>query len=181
MTGWAQAFRFAVRQDSPPCNGLALLDAEASDEPYVPPLPPGLSGSRSGSTRGAISAEFHTCDGNPEPAVLLHLFFQVVEESAFKLRDSATTQTGHVHMLARRLALVKMLLALEVHQIEFINQAMSLQKSQGPIDRDAIDFWLLLLCLAQNLCCIEMAVGGLYDAKNHAALPRHANAARREF
>jgi len=161
---------------------LALVHAEASDAYAVrPAFTPGLSRSRSGPTRGAISAEFHTCNGNLEPAVLLHLFFQVVEESAFKLPDSATTQTGDVHMLARRLALVKMLLALEMHQIEFINQPMSLQKSQGPIDRDAIDFWLLLLRLAQNLCGIEMAAGGLYDAQNRTALPRHANAARREF
>jgi len=90
------------------------------------PLPSGASRSRSGSTRGAISADFHACDGNLEAAVLLHLFFQVVEESAFELRDSATTQTGHVHVLARCFALVKMFLTLEMHQIEFINQSMSL-------------------------------------------------------
>jgi hypothetical protein len=152
-----RAGNLRARWGNAPGNGLAILDAETSNAcAYILPLPFGLPRSRSGSTRGAISSEFHTRDGNPEPTVLLHLFFQVVEESTFKLRDSATTQTRHVHRLARRLTLVKTLLALEMHQIEFINQAVSLQESQGPIDRDANDFWLLLLRLAQYLCCIEM-------------------------
>ncbi len=91
------------------------------------------------SASGAIAPDFHACDGNLESAFLLHLFLQAVKKSALKLRYSSTTQAGHVDMLARGLALVKMFLALQVHEIEFVNQAVPFQKTESSIDGDAID------------------------------------------
>src|SRR5438477_12622732 len=74
-----------------------------------------------GAALGAVAADLQSADNDVETALALNLAFEPVEEVAFELRNFATAQTGHVDVIAMRAAFVEMLLALHVHEVEFVN------------------------------------------------------------
>ena len=76
---------------------------------------------RGGAALAAIATNLQTTDHDVKPAVALNLSFQAVEQVAFKLGDLAATKAGHVNMIALRTALVKVLLALQVHEVQFVH------------------------------------------------------------
>src|SRR5690349_2731103 len=95
-----------------------------------------------------------------ELTVALDLSFQTVEQIALELRNVAATQASHVDMIALRPSLVIMFLALHMHQIEFIHEALAFEKVERAVHRDPIDGGIELARLAQNLAGIEMLFGG---------------------
>jgi hypothetical protein len=111
----------------------------------------------------------------------LNLPFEAVEKIAFEFSDLAATKAGHVDVVALRAAFVKMFLSLHVHEIEFVDQAVALQQSEGAIYGDAVDLGIELAGLAQDLAGIEMLFGGFDDAEDGATLMGHAQAARHQF
>jgi hypothetical protein len=68
-----------------------------------------------------------------------------------------------------------------MHQVEFVNQSVPLQQSEGAINRDPVDLRIKPAGASQQLAGIEVLFGGFHDAKNGAALAGHAQAARHEF
>lgn len=54
-------------------------------------------------------------------AIPLDLPFETIEQIAFQFNDFSAAQTCHVNVVPLRPPLVKMFLALHVHQIELIN------------------------------------------------------------
>ena len=86
-----------------------------------------------------------------------------------------------MEMFTRRLAFVEMFLALQVHQVQFVDQSVSLQQTKRAVNRDSIDGGILALRFAQDLTGVEMAVGRLHDVQDGAALARDADAAAGEF
>jgi hypothetical protein len=124
-----------------------------------------------------VTTHFQAADNDVEAAVALDLSFEAVEEIAFKFHDLATTKARHVDVIALRAPLVEMLLALHVHEIEFVNQSVALQQLQGAVNRNSIDLGIKLPGMAQNLCGIKMLLGVFDHAKNCAALPSQAKAA----
>jgi len=114
-------------------------------------------------------------------AVTLDLAFQAIKESAFEFCNFAAPKTSHMDVVSLRSTLVVMLLALQVHEIEFIDQAVALEEVQGPVDRYTVDLGINLARMAQNLAGIEVLLGGFDHAQNSAALPGHAHATRHQF
>ncbi len=84
-------------------------------------------------------------------------------------------------MVALWSALVKVLFALHVHEIEFVNQSMSLQKFKSPIHRNAINSGVKFAGPSQNLSSVHMQLRGFHHAQNRPALVGEAKAAGGEF
>src|ERR1700758_3880453 len=130
---------------------------------------------------GAIASHFETRDDDVKPAIALDLPFEAIEQVAFKFHDFAAAETGHVNVVALGPALVEMLFALEMHEVQFVDQAVALQQAEGAVHGDAIDLGVDAAGLAQDLAGIEVLAGGFEDAEDSTPLPRHAQPARHEF
>ena len=74
-----------------------------------------------------VSANFQATHDDVKPAIALDLSFQAIEQLAFEFHDFSAAQARHVDVVALWAALIKMLLALHVHQVEFVDQAIALQ------------------------------------------------------
>jgi len=114
-------------------------------------------------------------------AVALDLALQAIKEIALEFHDLAAALAGHVDVIALRTALVEMLLALHVHQIQLIDQPVALQQTQRAINSDPVDLRVDPAGAAENLAGIEMLLGGFDNAKNRATLARHAQATRHQL
>ena len=110
---------------------------------------------------GAVATDFQSADDDMKAAVALNLAFEAVEEVALELQDGATAQTGHVDVIALGAALVVMLLALHVHQVELVDEAVAFQKFEGAIYRDPINSRVEFASVSQDLRRVEMLLGGL--------------------
>jgi hypothetical protein len=135
---------------------------------------------RIGAAIRAVSAHFQAANHDMESAVALDLTLEPVEEITFKFHDLATAKTGHVDVIALRTPLVEVLLALHVHQVEFVNQSVALEQLQSAINGNAVDSGIKFAGMPQDLRSIKVLLGGFDDAKNRAALPSQAKAARRQ-
>src|ERR1700691_977994 len=116
-----------------------------------------------------------------ELAIALDLALQPVEKVALEFHDLAATQAGHVDVVALWPPLIKVLLALHVHEVEFIHQAMPLEQLESAIHRDSIYLGIEFARSAQNLAGVEMLFRGLDNAEDGTALMCHAQAARHQF
>jgi len=113
-------------------------------------------------------------------AVVLDLIFEPIEQLAFKFGDLSATQARHVNMIALRPPFIKMLLALHVHKIEFVNQPVSLQYLQRAINRNPVDSGVELSRMAEDLRRIQVLFGIFYYAQNRPALMSQAKTTGRE-
>jgi hypothetical protein len=68
-------------------------------------------------------------------------------------------------------------LAVDVHQVELVNQTVPFKQLQGPVNRAAIHAGIQPLRPAQKLCRIQMFSGGLHHPQNGATLLGHADSA----
>ena len=80
------------------------------------------------SARCAVSANLHTADEDVKLTLALDLPFEPLEQIAFEFRDFAAAQARHMNVVTLRSALIKVLLALHVHQVQFVNQAVPLEQ-----------------------------------------------------
>jgi hypothetical protein len=134
-----------------------------------------------GAALGAVTTDFQPGDDDMEAAVPLDLTFQAVEQVTLEFRNLATAQARHVNVVPLGAAFVVVFLALHVHEIEFVNQTMSLEQSQGAIDSDPVNLGIEAAGAAQQLTGVKVLLGGLDHAQNRAALARHAQSARHQF
>lgn len=130
---------------------------------------------------GTISANFEARDQHMESAIGFDLLLEFVELIADEFGDFSATQARHVYVIFPQLALVIMALAVEVHEIEFVDQSVTFEQAESAIHGAAIDTGVEALRLPQNLACVQMLVGGFDDAQNRAALLSHPNAALGEM
>jgi hypothetical protein len=137
-----------------------------------------LLGRVAAAALGAVAADFQARYDDMEAAVALDLPLQSVEEVTLKLKDLPTAQAGHVNVVALRTPLVKVFLTLHVHQVEFVNQSVTLEKLERPVHSHAVDAGVNLSSVAEDLCCVEMLLGSLNDPKNGLALVREAQSPR---
>jgi hypothetical protein len=114
-------------------------------------------------------------------ALLDHLFFQLLKRRTRVFDDRAALETRHVAVVAVRFGLVKVLFAIEMHQIEFIDQAQMLKERDGSIDRRTVDVAVLLLGGLQEPGSIEMPGRLLNDADQQAPLGSYAHAAANQL
>jgi hypothetical protein len=104
------------------------------------------------------------------------LTFQLLEEAGFKFADFAAAQAGDVDVIARAVGFVIVLIAAEMQQIEFVDQAMALQEIERAIDGDAMDMGIDALGALKDFVGGEMALGAVHHLEKDAALAREADA-----
>ncbi len=131
----------------------------------------------SGTALSTVPANFQASHDNVEAAIALNLALEPVEEIAFEFHDLSTAQARHVNVVPLRTTLIKMLFPLHVHEIEFIDQSMALEKAERAIDGNAVDSRVQFARVTQNLGRVEVLLRSFYDAEDGASLMRQANAA----
>ena len=134
-----------------------------------------------GAAGGAVASYFEAADYDVEVAVALDLALEAVEEVAFEFHDFSAAQAGHVDVVALWPALVVMLFALHVHEVELVDQPVALEQVDGAIDGDFIDLGIQFAGFAQDLAGVEVLLGRFHDGEDGAALAGHAQAAGHEF
>ena len=130
-----------------------------------------------GSVPSREPANLQPRNQHPKPAILLHPLFELLKLITHKLGNLPAPQTSHVNMIPAQLPLVIMPLAVDVHQVKFIDHPLPLQQPQRPIHRTTIHAGIKPLRPAQNLTRIQMFARSLNHAQDRAPLPRHTNAA----
>jgi hypothetical protein len=131
-----------------------------------------------GAAIAAIATHFETAYYNVKAAFALNLSLEAIEEIAFEFRNLPAAQAGHVNVVALGTPFIKVLLALHMHQVELVNQPVTLQKFERAVNRNLVDPWIEVAGVAQNLRCVEMLLGGLYHAENGPALVGQSKTAR---
>jgi len=131
-----------------------------------------------GAAIAAIAAHFETAYYNVKAAFALNLALEAVEEIAFEFRNFPAAEAGHVDVVALRAPFIEMFLALHVHQVELVNQPVTLQQFERAVNRDLVDARIKVARVAQNLRRIEMLLCGFYHAQNRAALMGQPKTAR---
>jgi hypothetical protein len=129
----------------------------------------------------AVPADFQARYGDAEVALLGHRDLEFFEQLALEFRDFSATQACHVHVIAAGTSLVEMPLALNVHQVQFVNQALSFQQADGPVHGNAVDLGIDAARFAQNLSGIEMLLGGFDNAQDGSTLAGQPYAAVHEL
>jgi hypothetical protein len=134
-----------------------------------------------GAALGTVAPDFQPGDDNVEAAIPLNLPLQTIKEIAFEFRNLAASQTSHVDVVPLRPTLVEVLLTLHVHEIEFVNQSVPLQKSQSAIDSDPVNLRIDPSRSSQQLTGVKVLLGSFHHTQNGPALARHAQPARHKF
>lgn len=116
-----------------------------------------------------------------ELAVALDLAFETIKQIALKFRDATAAQAGHVDMIALGTAFVVVLLALHVHKIEFVDQAVAFEQADSAVHGHTVDLGIEFAGFAQDLAGVEVLLGRFHDREDGAALASHAQAAGHEF
>ena len=84
-------------------------------------------------------------------------------------------------MVAAGFDFVVVLLAFQMHQVEFVNKAVALQEIEGAIDGGAVDGGLALAGESEERGGVQMLVGALDDFEEDAALGGDAHALTCKF
>ena len=84
-------------------------------------------------------------------------------------------------VISLRATLVIMLLALQMHEVEFIDESMALKQIEGAVDGNSIDVRIQSARLAKDLAGIQMLLGSFDNAEDGPALARHPQSTRHEF
>jgi hypothetical protein len=125
----------------------------------------------------AVAAYFRARGGDGDPAIFFDLLFQLLVERRLELADRSAFQTGDVDVIAGAVAFIEMLVATQVQQIEFIDQAVAFQQIDGAVDGHAMDARVKLLRAVQNGAGIEMALGAVHHLEQNFSLTGQAHAA----
>ena len=88
--------------------------------------------STQGLAIGAITADFRACAHNLKSQAGLHLAANSLNRLTEELIHFAATEANHVGVFLFELGFVVVLVALEVHQIEFVHQAAFLRVRARP-------------------------------------------------
>ena len=84
-------------------------------------------------------------------------------------------------MIARAMTFVEVAIAAEVEQVEFVDQAVTLQQVYGAVDRHLRDARIQFAGAFKDLSGVEVAAGRFHHLQKHAALAREAYATSAEF
>ena len=127
-----------------------------------------------GAALRAVTTDLKPGDHDMEAAISLDLPLQSIKEITFEFRNLAAAQTRHVDVVPLRAAFVEMLLALHMHEVEFVNQSVTLEQSEGAVNRDPVNLRVQPASAPQQLAGIKVLFRGFHHAENGAALAGHA-------
>jgi hypothetical protein len=124
----------------------------------------------------ADTAYFGAGNGHLYVAVAGDLVFELFIETRLKLADFATTQTGNVNVVAWAVSFVVVAVAAKMKKVKFINEALALEKIDGAVNGDQVDFGIYFLGALEDLVDIEMLFGRVHYLEDDTTLARDANA-----
>jgi hypothetical protein len=124
---------------------------------------------------------FGARDADFQIAVARNLPLQILVKLAFELAHLAAANAGHVDVVSRSVALIEVPMAAKMKKIEFIDQAVLLEKFERAIDGDARDVRIDFLRVLKYLPRIEMLRSALHHLQYHTTLPGETYPARTQF
>jgi hypothetical protein len=129
----------------------------------------------------AAATHFKSHNPDVEPCLTRDFRLQAFKQGARELFDSPALEAGKVHVIDVRLRLIKVLLAVQVHEIQFIDQTQLLEEFQGSVDRGPVNSLVALPRQLQQTRRVKMAVRVLDRLDKDLSLSRDADASQGEF
>jgi|HubBroStandDraft_1064217.scaffolds.fasta_scaffold271261_1 hypothetical protein len=129
-------------------------------------------------TLPADSAHFQSHYPDLKTTLLDHLLFQFLERRACVFHDRAAAEASHVAVIAVGLGFVIVLLALDVHKIQFVDQPAILKQREGSVDRGAIDVGIMFPRKFEKRGRVQMPGRVLNNIHQEAPLSGHAYVSR---
>jgi hypothetical protein len=126
------------------------------------------------------AADFGAGDGHLDVTVAGDLILELLVEPGLELANLAAAETGDMDMVAGTMGFVIVSVTAKVKKVEFVDEAFFLEKVDGAVDGDEVDFGIDLLGASEDLIDVEVLLGGIHDLKNDAALAGEADAALTE-
>lgn len=127
---------------------------------------------------GADAANFGAGDGDADAAVLFDLGLELLVKTAFEFADASAAEAGHVDMIAGAVAFIEVRATAKMEEVEFIHQAVALEKVQSAINGDAGDAGMDLAGAAEKSPGVQVAARGFHHRQKNAALASEADAAQ---
>jgi hypothetical protein len=121
-------------------------------------------------------ADLQPGDSNVEPFLTGDLGFQAFEQRAGDFLDPSTFEAGEMNMIDVGFRFVEMLLAIQMHQVEFINQPQLLEKVERSIYRRPVDLAVSLLRQRQQRRGIQVTIRLLDRLDQYPPLAGNAHA-----
>src|SRR6266852_4446428 len=128
------------------------------------------------TARSATTATFQSDDTNSESHLPGNFRLHLFKYGRGELLDVSTFKARQMNVVYGCLGFVEVLLAVQVHEIEFIDQAKLFQKFKGSVDCSSIDLPIPLLCKRKQTCCVKVAVSLLNDFEQNLPLFSDADA-----
>jgi hypothetical protein len=125
----------------------------------------------------AVAADFGARRGYVDAAVFFDLLFQLLVQVRLEFADGSTLQASDVDVVAGTVAFVEVLVAAQVEQVQFVNQAVAFEQVDGAVDGHAVDARVELLRAIENRSGVEMALGVVHHLEENFSLARQADAA----
>ena len=104
------------------------------------------------------------------------MFLQLLVEAGFEFANLPAAQAGDVNVIARAVSFIVMTISTKVEEIKLVNQALTLEQVNGPIDGDEMDLGIDFLRPLKDLVDIEVLLGGIHDFEDDSTLAGKANA-----
>ena len=114
-----------------------------------------------GSARAAKSSNLQAHNLNLKIVRFGDIPFQALEGGTDILLNFPTFEAGQVQMVLLRLNLVIVLLTIEVHKIQLVDQAQALQQIDSPINRSPVNVRVAPAGQFEEACSVEMLLSTL--------------------
>ena len=124
----------------------------------------------------AIAADFGAGHGDFEFAILFDLLHEFFVEEGFEFADFSAFQAGDVDVVARAVALVEVLVAPKVQQVELIDEAVALEQIKSSVDGDTMHAGIDFLRSFENGAGVQVAFGVVHDLQQDFSLAGEAHA-----
>ena len=111
------------------------------------------------------------------PVSCCDLALELLEKIAFHLAHFPAAQAGDVDVVARPVAFVVVPVAVDVQQIELVEQAVALEHFERAVDGDAMNARIDFLRALENGIGGQVLLGLVHDFEQHAPLARQPHAA----
>lgn len=122
----------------------------------------------------AIAADFRTGEQDLKPEMLFDLFAKFVQRLAEKFFHFAAPQANDMRVLLLQARLVEVLVAADVHQVEFVDKTTRLQHLEGAIDSDTVQLRILLLRHQIQPFGVQVLTGFVDQIEQNLSLPGKA-------
>jgi hypothetical protein len=125
----------------------------------------------------ATAATYFQSDySNKKPLLATYLRLKALEHRTGELFNPTALEARQMSVIDSGLCFVEVLLTVQMHQVEFINQSQPFEKFEGSVHCCTIDLAITLLGQHQQGGRIQMAVGVLDGFEQYFSLAGDADA-----